>query len=116
MGDKGLTIDLSSGGLGASHWPGPSLFFDSGIGIASERGTPEPPVKLILSTRKKIPSGDHNLSFALTYFNGREWSISYRTALLHVPTLYERYEGRAWTVGAIIALIATVASVIAAVR
>jgi hypothetical protein len=113
-GENGFTVDLSSGGLQQPGWPGPSLFFDTGIGIATERGTPEPPVKVRFKINKDAANGDHSLSFALTYFNGREWCVAYRTAVLHVPTLYERYEGRAWIIGAIIALVAMIAAIIAA--
>lgn len=115
MGDRGFAIDLSSGGIKPPHWSKSSLFFDAGVGIATEDGTPEPPVKLVMKTKKEISTGDHNLIFSLTYFNGLEWRMAYRAASLHVPTLYERYEGWAWIAGIIVAMIATVASVIAVV-
>jgi hypothetical protein len=115
MHDGGLTIDLSSGGVTAKHWPGPPLFFDTGICIASENGTPYPPVRLCLKANKKVATGDHRLSFALTYYNGRDWAMAYRNATLHVPTLYERHEGIAWAIGIVLALVATGATVFGAV-
>ena len=113
----GITIDLSSGGLQLPKWPHKSLFFDAGQSgnIATEMGNPNPPVRVVLKTQKKIASGDHNLSFVLTYFNGREWSISYRTASLHVPTMYERYEGWAWFIGALLAFFALAATIVSAI-
>jgi len=111
--DDGLTIDLSSGGMQQPGWSGPSLFFDSGGGIVTEKGTPEPPVKVRFQVQEKASTGDHGLNFVLTYFNGREWQISNRIAILHVPTLYERYEGPAWAVGAAIAVITMITSIVA---
>jgi phage FluMu protein Com len=120
---ESFTIDLSSGGLQAPGWSGPSLFFDDNIGIATESatrdiesGAPEPPVKFTLSVKEKIASGDHDLNFVLTYFNGREWVIAYRTASLRVPTLYERHAGWAWSIGTVIAVIATAATILGLIK
>jgi hypothetical protein len=113
--DSGATIDLSSGGLQQPGWAGPSLFFDSGVAIATENSTYEPPVRITLRINKKVAAGDHRLAIALTYFNGYEWRIAHRTAILHVPTLYERHEGYAWLIGAFIALVAMTAAIVAAV-
>jgi hypothetical protein len=73
-------------------------------------------VKFTLSVKEKIASGDHDLNFVLTYFNGREWAIAYRTASLHVPTLYERHAGWAWSIGTAIAVVATVATILGLIK
>jgi len=117
--DGGLTIDLSSGGLQAEKWAEPTLFFDTSIPrkvavIATEEGTPEPPVRVELTTRKKVPAGDHELAFTLTYFNGKEWQIASTSALLHIPSWYKRHEAQLWGVGIIVAAAAIVVSALAA--
>lgn len=111
--DDGVTIDFSQGGLRQLGWPNTSSFFDVAGGIATEKSLSGPPVKVKFQVKAKAGTGDHNLSFALTYFNDREWHIANRTAILHIPTLYERYEGWAWTVGIIVALITMITSIVA---
>lgn len=111
--DEGMTLDLSSGGLTQPGWHGPSLFFDMAGRIATELSTPEPPIRVKFKVRVKVGTGDHTVNFALTYFNGREWCVANRAAIIHVPTLYERYEGRAWAFGAAIAVITLVTSIVA---
>jgi hypothetical protein len=120
---ESFTLDLSSGGLKPPAWHGPSLFFDKGLGIATESATRdiesgklEPPVKFTMRVKEKVARGDHDLNFALTYFNGREWAIAYRTASLHVPTFYERHAGWAWSIGTAIAVIAAAATVLGLIK
>ena len=114
-GEGGAVLQFSNG-VKHTEWLESTLFFDvGGVGIMTENSAVNPPVRVRLKIKKGAPTGDHDLSFAFTYFNGQEWRISYRTVVLHVPTLYERYEGRAWAIGATIAIIAMLASIIAAV-
>lgn len=115
QGEGGAILQFTNG-VKHSGWPESTLFFDvGGVGIMTENSAVNPPVRVRLKIKKGAHTGDHDLSFAFTYFNGQEWRISYRTVVLHVPTLYERYEGRAWVIGATIAVMAMLASIIAAV-
>ena len=108
-GDDGVTL-LLVGGVLATGWERPSLFFDMKKGdlppIATETRQGRAPVSFRLRVRNDARPGEYQLQFILTYFNGMEWRTTSVTVSMVVRNLLQRYEIQA-------AILASTAAVVA---
>ena len=56
------------------------------------------PYDIHLYAMKDISYGNYNLTFTLTYFNGKEWKSSTKILTVHVNSWLEEYPGWAWLI------------------
>jgi len=67
--------------------------------ISAPDDTSHAPVTLDLKLKKEIRSGQHKLSFVLTYYNGEAWCNSETIVQFTIRNLYQRNEMLIWGLG-----------------
>ncbi len=105
--------------LGAQYegWSETTTFFDFDVLVSNRHQLPSqtlvtehnlarPPVLYSMRLAKDAPAGDHDLQFALSYFNGAEWLVSQERVSFHVTSWLERNQTWMTIVGVLLALLA----------
>jgi len=119
-------IEVNDTGVKTKGWKRSTIFFDAIPGThllfteaafpwTPPKGQFHGPVTLSLKIKDKAKSGQYDVRFALTYYNGESWVTCPETAQFSVTTWYQRWETPcqiAAVVAAGIALLAFVAQLL----
>ena len=106
-------VQVTFGGYKGDDWGYYSTFFDVPPGdingdvcvIATETKSGRAPITMPLRTRSDAPTGEHNLRFYFTYYNGSQWKTDSQSISITVRNWFRRHEGLTWSVGVTAAVI-----------
>ncbi|MCJ7602638.1 MAG: hypothetical protein MUO63_14205 [Desulfobulbaceae bacterium] len=111
---------LSFGGRGTVNpdWNEPTIFFDllpfdlnPPTIYTEKRFEDNPPLSLKLKMLKNVRSGNYNINFIFTYFDGKSWIQTNQNIQFTVRNIFQRNESPILWIGVIAALTSIFASV-----